>query len=805
MRSERGRAWLEATERTVERAVGALLRRRLLAAALLLALTGLGLAGASRVEVDGSIESWFLDDDASLARYRAFRDRFGSDEFVVVAAFGDEALAPAGLAAVERMRRGAEALPQVARTRWLTNVTTAEPVGDDAIDVGPLAPAIPTTAEDAAALVGRASARSVARGLVSRDPPATAVLVELTREAQTIDGKLALVDGLRQVIARERGPLEVVLSGPPAFDEAFVRHTERDLGALGPIALALIFGVVVVATRRAGLAAVPVAVVAAAVTWTLGGMGLAGLRVNLVSGNLVVLMLAVGVAEAIHLVGEYRVQAAAAADRAEAAARAAGAVFVPCAFTALTTVLGMLSLVTSEVRPIREFGLLAAAGVTLCFVATFTVGPLLLSCVSPGAPPVARAFGPARLARIGRGAQVTIVAGVGLALALACLGLARLEVGVNPVEYFRRDDPLRRATERVDATLGGTASIELQLEAPGAGLERPAVLARVAALRDTLERERGVSYSQSILDPLADAHRVWADAPAGALPTSADLVAQYYLLLEAEDDVARLLRPDHGAGRLSLRTQMSMVDRPLEVIQRVDRHTRSPELQGDDLRVQVTGYVHLMATMYDYLLRSQIESALLAIPMVTAAMLLLLRRPSLGLLALLPNVLPLVAALGLMGWLGIRLDVGTVMVGSITLGIVVDDTVHLLTRLREHLRGCTRAAVPDALERALAEVGPPMVVTSLAFAAGFGALAFGSFLVNVYFGLLSATVVLAALACELLVTPALVLLLPGWFAPDTATTPPAPPPHVLGAAAARRDEASGARVGSLRNAAVSPG
>lgn len=265
---------------------------------------------------------------------------------------------------------------------------------------------------------------------------------------------------------------------------------------------------------------------------------------------------------------------------------------------------------------------------------------------------------------------------------------------------------------------------------------------------------------------------MWAPG-AGPLPDRSDLIAQYLLLVESEPDVARLLRPDHSAGRLSLRTQMSMTDKPLEVIARIEAHTRAPDLQSAALDVEVTGYVHLMASMYGYLLESQIESALLALPLIALSMLVLLRRPSLVLLALIPNVVPLVVGLGLMAALGIRLDVGTVMVGSITLGLVVDDTVHLLVRLRENLVGARVEDVPEVLERTLCEVGPPMLAASLAFMAGFGALTLGSFLVNIYFGLLSATVILLALLCDLLITPCLVLALPGWFVSPAPRSPTA--------------------------------
>ena len=749
----------------------ALVERRGAVALLLLGLTAAALVPASRVRVDGSIEGWFLEDDASLARYRRHRERFGTDEFVLVAALGAGAITPDGLRTVERIRVAAERLPGVARTRWVTTALAVEARGDDAIDVAPLARELPGDAAGVRELCTRAAACASTRGMLSLDPPATAVLVELRREAQDLDGKRALVAGLEALLAREAPPFEVAVTGPPAFDAAFLRHTERDLVRLGPISLLLVFGVVALAFRRASLALVPVAVVAASLVWTLAAMGLLGLGVNPISGNLVCVVLAIGVADSLHLLSEYRLQVARGRARAEAAIAAAPEVLYPCLFCSLTTVIGFASLATSEIRPIREFGLLAAASVVLAFLATFTLGPVLLSFVDPG--PATLVPGPARrVARMGRRAQLAIVGGALLLLGLSVLGISRLEVGVNPVEYFRPDDPLRRATERVDAVLGGTANIELAVEAGPSGLEDPAKVAALAALEPALRAERGVSYSQSFLDPLRDLHRAWG-AP-GELPGSRELLAQDWLLLEADRDLDRLIRPDHAAGRISLRTQMSMTDRPLETIGRVERLAADPALAAAGVRVEVTGFVHLMASMYQHLLDSQVEGTLLALGLVAAAIAVFLRSLRLGLLALVPNLVPVIAGLGLMGALGIRLDVGTVMIESIALGLIVDDTVHTLSRLEQHL-AAPGLSVPDALERTLSEVGSPVVTTSLALAAGFGTLALGAFLVNVYFGLISATVILFALGCDLVLTPALVLLFPGWlrYSPNSVSPNPA--------------------------------
>ncbi|MCZ7586438.1 MAG: MMPL family transporter [Deltaproteobacteria bacterium] len=179
---------------------------------------------------------------------------------------------------------------------------------------------------------------------------------------------------------------------------------------------------------------------------------------------------------------------------------------------------------------------------------------------------------------------------------------------------------------------------------------------------------------------------------------------------------------------------------------------------GDDLRIEMTGFLKLMSDMERYIMDSQIKSFTIAFVVVSAMMMLLLRSVRLGLFAMIPNLMPILLGIAFMGTVGIKLDPGTIVIGCIALGLVVDDTVHFLVRLRRHLVEENRG-VPDAIERTMDEAGRPIIITSVLLAGGFLTLVMGSFAPNIYFGVITGMIILIALVADLVVLPAALLVI----------------------------------------------
>lgn len=723
------------------------LRARWVFLILCAAVTAVAVVTSARVGFDASVDLWFVDDDPELATYHRFLRTFETDEIAIVGVFAKDVFAPDVMARIRRMTRAIERLPHVGRVRSLANASVL--ARGDELGLIPL--------RDVTDPRGRALADPLLPGvLVAKDGTAAAIVIELATTARDFETKVGLVRDIKTAVEPEQTQgVRVVVGGTPAVNEAVFRYSRRDFSTLGLLAILLVVAIGYAAFRRVSAAVLPLAVVTLAVLWLFGLMGAAGLQLDLVSQSLATVIFAVGVADSIHVMADYQRQIDAGLEKHQAIERSVASLFVPCLFTTVTTAAGMVSLAGSSLAPIRRFGVLAAIGVTFALFLSLTFLPAVLSLLPA---PKVKSGGPvlwpwlARLAGPPAGARRLILTGAAVLTVAAMISIGWLHVGANPMAYFREGDPVKQEISEIDRRLGGSTSIEMLVTAPDGGLADPSRLRRLERLERWLEARPAVERVLSITDGLAAMNE--AITGTRSVPNSEPAVAQLYLLMEEDEGLSSMVREDRSIGRVSARVRMADAAALVGEIPAIDAKL-AREYAGPDLTVEPTGFVKLISEMEIYIVDSQVKSLASAFLLVTLLMVILLRSVKLGLFAMIPNLMPVLFGLGFMAIAGIKLDPGTAMVGSITLGLVVDDTVHVMVRLRQRLQ----AGVPleEAIREALDQAGRAVVITSVILAAGFGVLAFGSFTPNVYLGLVSGVVIGLALICDLVVLPAALL------------------------------------------------
>ena len=746
--------------------VRAILRHRIAVLAATAVVSVVAALYASRVGLESSIEIWFLEDDPTLVSYREFLDRFGADEFAVVGVFARDVFAPEVVKAVERVSEAARDVPWAYRVTSLTTVKVFDAV-DGGVEVVPLVPEVPETESQGEALRRRARSTSWVMGnLVSTDGTATGVFVELDPDGNTFTGKTEMVEALREIARRvERPGIETRISGSPVFDEAFFRYQNRDMALFAPVAFVLVVAIVTFVFRRVTAVVIPISVVLLASLWTHGVMGALGIDVNIITTMLVALILAIGVADTIHVLAEYDRQLTLGRTRRDAVEESLTNLIEPCFFTSATTAVGLLSLVASDLQPIAEFGWLAALGVGFAFLLSITFVPTLLTVTRPPDPafverqrtgPMSRLLD--RLGRPDRARSHAVLLASGLLVVFSAFAIARIDVGANPVGYFKKNDPVRRDMAVIDERLGGGTSVELLVHAPGQGLLEPTKLRRLGALQDWIENLGPFGRTLSILDALEEMNRAMhgGDPAEAVLPGSRNLTAQYYLLMEGEEDFDAFLQDAYSTGRITARAELSRAGEATALMPAVEEKL-AREFAGEELRVEATGFIKLMVEMEEYILDSQIRSFGVAFLLITMMMMGLLRSWRLGLFSMIPNVAPIAFGLAFMGIAGIPLDPGTAMIASIALGLVVDDSVHFLHRLRTHL--AAGASLEAAIHSTVTGTGRPIITTSVVLAAGYSVLGLGSFNPNVHFGVVTAVVIVLALLCDLVMLPAALLVI----------------------------------------------
>jgi len=341
-----------------------------------------------------------------------------------------------------------------------------------------------------------------------------------------------------------------------------------------------------------------------------------------------------------------------------------------------------------------------------------------------------------------------VAAALGLG-ALAAVGVGRLQVESHILRFFAPEHPLVRATAEVEAQLMGLTPLEVWVEGPTARVVSAEAIAALRRFTATVTAEPDVL---GVISPLDLDPRLAALSPALAARALRAALARGELAADATSHVR--VHGERIAVRITLACATTASERSLRLSGRV----REALAAGfpPDLDVRLTGAIPILVRIQALLLRTQVRSFAGALGVVTLLLVLALRSPALAALSLVPNVLPVLFTLGGMGWCGLPLDVATVTVAGIALGLVVDDTIHLLHRY--HLARGAGAAAPAAVAAALRGVGRPVVVTSLALGLGFLAFGAAPFRPTRDFGLLTAATAATALLMDLAVLPALILL-----------------------------------------------
>lgn len=728
-----------------------------------------------RLRIDPSLNEMLPEDDDARRFYEELLDRFGSDDVVVVALRSPALFSPAGLEALARASRAVEKIDGVHHVDGLANALRIRPFEGDVEIAGYLEP-MPESQAEADRLREALLADPLRAGsFVSRDAAASAILVTFERLSE----EELLARGLDLAVleaARTAAPgMEVFLAGTPHIKAEVARLLTTELTTMVPVVFLLMSALSCSFFRSLRVGLVPIAAVGLGLVWTLGAMGWAGHDLNIVTTLIPPLVLALGFAYAAHVVSGFQ-QAGALGDQGRGASRSARAalarVAFPVAFTALTTAAGFLSLGTNDLAVVRGFGFFAAVSTLATFLVALTLVPLLLTrggtgtevdvgaAVDAGAdamPETSTGWLDRRLDALVRfdlrHANGILVAAL-LLVGGALFGATRIEVNLPVIENFGRDTEIRRAYREVDRLFGGANQFYVMLRAEQAGaFEDPAWLREIAGLQAWLEAQPEIGGTTSVVqyvEVLNEALGVGAGDPPGRhIPETAKAVAQL-LLFGGNEELDVLIDRAHRTATILVRSTATET-REFDILaRRID--ARLAELPAG-LTGQTTGNAILLTRAADRISRGQAMSLLLASAMIGLLLIGYFRSLRLGLLALVPNMIPVVLYFGLLGWTGVTLNNATALMGSIVLGIAVDDTLHLLV---EYRRALAQTGDPArALQEAVRHVGRAITCTTLAVCLGLLVVGTSELRNQAEFGLLGAATLAIAWLVDLTFTPVL--------------------------------------------------
>lgn len=740
------------TERLVRLVVH---RRRVVLVSSLLVLLAASMS-LSGLGFDNTVETWFVDGDPDLAVYDHFTETFSADQIIVVGVFARDVFEPAVLGAVERISTAAADLRFAERVQSITASPAAapahtEPGYRDAVLGSPL----------------------LRQQFLSDSLDATAIVILYARAGGDFEDKHAFVTSLRAIVADALADTgaRFAISGGPVLGEAGQTRNKQDLKFLVPVMIAVIVVIAFGVFQSITMTLLPLGVSAVALVSAYGLMAAAGWKMTMISVILIPLILAVGVAHAIHIINRYRKLLEGGLDNETAVVRAVAELLRPCFFAALTTVIGLLSLLVSNLAPVHEFALTAATGVAVAFATSVTLLPIVLLWRGGRlrrSPTLARSLVRRLLDIVQRAAaghpRKIVLVGTLAAVAFSWLA-TRVETGLDAMSWIRHDDPIRVETQMIDAAFGGALSLEFLLTSTDGALDSPDTLRRMAAFQEWLVANTRIERTASMADLVKESARIARDAGESGydLPRTRMLTNEFLAKLRRSGHLDAWATPDFREARITARMPLASAQELIDEVPSL-REQLAAAFEDSGISAHLTGQTVLAGKMQSHMLDSQITSFAVALGVVSIVMIALLRSPLLGVLAMLPNLLPIAIGLGAMTLLDIKLSPATVMIAAVALGIVIDDTVHIMTAFERRLR--QTGDVDDAVRSSLLDIGQPVVVTSILLAAGFATLVLGSFLPTREVGGVVALIVVAALVTDVVFLPAVLRSLPSrWLLP----------------------------------------
>lgn len=599
------------------------------------------------------------------------------------------------------------------------------------------------------------------------------------------------IEQVRTILDKYRDRAKIFLGGVSMITSDMIDFIKSDLSVFGVGVLCLMIVVMWLFFRRKRWVALPVLCCAVAVWIVIGTLGWLDWRVTVISSNFVSILIIITISLTIHLTVCYGELYAdnPEMDQINLIRQTIQRIFLPCFYTSITTIVAFTSLVVSGIRPVIDFGWIMTLGISMGFVLAFIIFPSFLSRMKPQGA-VSSHDATKRMtngiALFSLSHKNRILGLTAVLVVLGMIGISQLRVDNRFIDYFKTNTEIYQGMSVIDTELGGTTPLDIIIEAdpdffdylkeleirkseedafddPFADMEdveeenywfHPGKLLEVEKIHDYLEALPEIGKVLSIATTLKVVRSLSGDK----VPDDYDLTL--YRKLFPEEPRKTFLNPylSEDANQIRISMRIEETDPKLnrgELIEKINRFLVD-EMKISEDRIRFTG----MTVLYNNMLQSLYKSQILTLGMVFLAILsmfiILFRRFFLALLAMVPNLFSALAILGLMGWLNIPLDMMTITIAAITIGIAVDDTIHYIYRFKREFK--SNPNYTEDVIRCHGSIGRAIYYTSITVTVGFSILTLSNFIPTIYFGLLTGLAMILALLGNLILLPVLVVM-----------------------------------------------
>jgi predicted RND superfamily exporter protein len=713
---------------------------------------------------------FFSEDNPQLQAFDELQNVYTKNDnvlFVVEPADGDP-FSNQSLAVLSDLADESWKLPYAIRVDAVTNFQHTEADGDDLV-VADLVETPELLTDTDRAEVRRIALQEpmLSRRLVSDNGDIAGVNVTIQLPGESIDEVPTAADAARELasqIEAEYPGTNIYVTGIVIINSTFVEAGMGDLTTVFPLMYLIIIVVMIVLLRSLWGTIATLTLVGMSAAGAMGMAGWFGVQLTPTSSQAPTMIMTLAVADSIHLLITMLQEMRRGKSRYDAIIESLRVNFIPVFLTSVTTAIGFLSLNFSDSPPYRHLGNITAVGVSLAFVLSVVFLPAVLSML-PIRVRVKKerewnVFG--KLADWVVGRQ-RLILGASLAVILFAAVLAPgNKLNDDFVKYFDTSMTFRTDTDFANANLTGLTTVEHSISSgEEGGISEPAYLAKLDSLAEWYEAQPGVVHVNHLGHVLKrlNMNMHGDDSAYYRLPDDRELAAQYLLLFEMSLPYGLDLNNMISVDKSSTRFTVTCTD--ISSSELIHLAKGGEQWLASHAPPSMQAHAASPSLMFSYLSRRQVMSMLtgtiVALALITLAMMFALRSVRYGLLSVIPNLVPMIIGLGAWALLVGEIGLAHSTIVGMTLGIVVDDTVHFLNK---YLRARRELGMlpPEAVRYALSTVGRALLVTSIVLVAGFLVLTASPFKLNSSLGQLSALTIAAALIADFLLLPVLLLL-----------------------------------------------
>jgi len=727
--------------------------------ALIAVLTVIIGFGITKIETRNNYDSDLPKDDPIIATNDRLEEVFGDKDMIMIGIktdniFNTQTLQKIVLISEELKQIEGVIEDQINSLATLNNIKGRE----WGLEVGPFMESVPETIEEINQIRSDVQSNSLIYGkLVSKDFSSTVITANIERGYD----QAFVYNKVTAIAKKYGGPETIYTNGEPVMQQEIDLGIQNDVSTLLPLALFFVLIGFFISFRSIRGVLLPFSVVALSIIWTMGIMGHVGLAITVVSSALPMVMVAVASSYGIHVLHRYYEEIR---DKSisEAVRETVISMTPPVLMTGITSAAGAATLAVFKITSIREFGIITAMGILTALILTLTVPPAMLMLIKkPSIKPVKinkhvgdrllTSFARLSLKRPGLIAIAAIII-----IGISIVGVSKIRVGADYTSMFPDGHRIKQSFNMFNEYLGGARNLNIMIigKEPDT-ITDPSLLRQIEDFQNYAEGLEGVGYSNSFAGIIKRINRVMNndDIEYETIPHSRELIAQYLLLYSMSGDPGDfedIVDYDYQRAKIRITIQTSEQDEHKRIYRDLRQYAQAHFDPG--VEIEFGGSVMGWIAQTGYIARGELENIISAIVIVFLFCLVVFRSISGGLLNIVPLSIATLITFGLMGFIGIRLEMGTAIITAIAVGVGVDFAIHFVSRFKEEFQN-TRD-VEKATITTLSTAGKAIIFDMFSNVLGFSVLIFSGFAPIQNFGwLVSLTMITSGFGSLIILPP----------------------------------------------------